>query len=52
MWELLYAHYAEVNGVSAPYTLEYRDWEAEQSGGAEGGGGDYGSNNGGYDQLG
>ncbi|KAI1366772.1 chondroitin AC/alginate lyase [Xylaria arbuscula] len=52
MWELLYAHYDGVKGVSAPYTLEYRDWAVEQSGGAEGGGGDYGSTSGGYDQLG
>ncbi|KAI0966736.1 chondroitin AC/alginate lyase [Xylaria arbuscula] len=52
MWELLYAHYGEVKDLSAPYTLEFRDWALEQSGGAEGGGGDYGSNSGGYDQLG
>ncbi|GAP88560.1 putative GPI anchored protein [Rosellinia necatrix] len=51
-WELLYAHYAEVKNVSAPYTLEFRDWVVEKSGGAEGGGGDYGSTSGGYDQLG
>ncbi|KAI0156894.1 chondroitin AC/alginate lyase [Xylariaceae sp. FL1272] len=52
MWELLYAHYGQVKGLDAPRTLEYRDWALEQSGGAEGGGGDYGPNSGGYDQLG
>lgn len=29
-----------------------RDYIVESSGGAEGGGGDYGPNSGGYDQLG
>lgn len=52
MWELLYAHYGGIKGVSAPYTLEFRDWAVEKNGGAEGGGGDYGRTSGGYDQLG
>lgn len=50
--ELLYAHYNGVKGLDAGWTKAYRDLVVEQSGGAEGGGGDYGGNSGGYDQLG
>ncbi|KAI4596860.1 hypothetical protein KJ359_005205 [Pestalotiopsis sp. 9143b] len=52
MNELLYAHYSVVKGLNASWTGAYRDLVVEQSGGAEGGGGDYGPNSGGYDQLG
>jgi hypothetical protein len=51
-WELLYAHYADLKGLNANYTGQYRDLVNNASGGAEGGGGNYGPNSGGYDQLG
>lgn len=50
--ELLYAHYNGVKGLNASWTKAYRDMVVEDGGGAEGGGGDYGSASGGYDQLG
>jgi hypothetical protein len=51
-WELLYAHYSSIKGLDANYTGLMRDLINEASGGAEGGGGNYGSTSGGYDQLG
>ncbi|MPY58053.1 RICIN domain-containing protein [Streptomyces spongiae] len=47
VWELIYSHYVGRKGLSAPYTARYAS-----QGRAEGGGGDYGPNSGGYDQLG
>jgi hypothetical protein len=47
IWELVYNHYAKRKGLSAPNTAAYA-----QRVRAEGGGGDYGPNSGGYDQLG
>ncbi|KAB5518162.1 putative GPI anchored protein [Coniochaeta sp. 2T2.1] len=52
MGELLYAHYGSLKGLNASWTKAYRDLVVSNGGGAEGGGGDYGSNSGGYDQLG
>ncbi|KZV89623.1 GPI anchored protein [Exidia glandulosa HHB12029] len=52
MGELLFAHYSSLKGLNASWTGQYRDLVVSQAGGAEGGGGDYGSNSGGYDQLG
>lgn len=52
MGELLYAHYSSLKGLNASWTGEYRDLVVTNSSGAEGGGGDYGPNSGGYDQLG
>lgn len=52
IWELLYNHYVKVERVHAPYTAEMNLHVRNQSGGAEGGGGNYGPNSGGYDQLG
>jgi hypothetical protein len=46
-WELLYNHYVVLKGLTAPYVAQF----AEQVR-PEGGGGDYGPNSGGYDQLG
>jgi hypothetical protein len=46
-WELVHNHYTNRKGLSAPYVAAY----AEKTR-AEGGGGDYGPNSGGYDQLG
>lgn len=51
-WELFYAHYHDLKGLNAQYTGEMRDLVNSESGGAEGGGGNYGSNSGGFDQLG
>ncbi|KAH8817082.1 putative GPI anchored protein [Xylogone sp. PMI_703] len=51
-WELLYAHYQDLKGLNAQWTGKMRDLVNSQSGGAEGGGGNYGSNSGGFDQLG
>lgn len=50
--ELLVAHYSSVRGLDAGWTIAYRDQVNAAAGGAEGGGGDYGSSSGGYDQLG
>ena len=50
--ELLYAHYSDVKGLNASWTGAYRNAVVSAGGGAEGGGGDYGPNSGGYDQLG
>lgn len=50
--ELLYGHYDGVKGLNASWTGAYRDLVVEGGSGAEGGGGDYGPNSGGYDQLG
>jgi hypothetical protein len=46
-WELVYHHYVGRRGLSAPHTTAYAARVR-----AEGGGGDYGSGSGGYDQLG
>jgi len=46
-WELLYNHYIRLKGLSAPNTTAYASRVRP-----EGGGGDYGPNSGGYDQLG
>lgn len=46
-WELIYNHYAKLKGKTATYT-EF----GAKSGRPEGGGGDYGPNSGGFDQLG
>lgn len=52
MWELLYAHYGVIKGLNASWTEEMRDYTVKEARGPEGGGGDYGPNSGGYDQLG
>jgi hypothetical protein len=46
-WELIYNHFANVAGVAATYSGQYAGYLRP-----EGGGGDYGSTSGGYDQLG
>lgn len=46
-WELLYAHYVQLQGLQSPAIEAYA-----QKGRPEGGGGDYGPNSGGFDQLG
>ncbi|KAI8711963.1 Alginate-lyase domain-containing protein [Fusarium sp. LHS14.1] len=52
MAELFVAHYGSLKGRDVKWTKAYRDLVIESSGGAEGGGGDYGTTSGGYDQLG
>jgi hypothetical protein len=52
MWELLYNHYGVLKRLNVKYTKQYRDLVVKDGAGAEGGGGDYGPNSGGYDQLG
>ena len=47
IWELVYNHYVNRRHVAAPYTTAYAATVRP-----EGGGGDYGPNSGGYDQLG
>jgi hypothetical protein len=47
MWALIYNHYVKRKGLTAPYTLM-----GVQTTQPEGGGGDYGPNSGGFDQLG
>ncbi|XHR27568.1 MAG: alginate lyase family protein [Chthoniobacteraceae bacterium] len=46
-WELVYNHYVKRKGLSAPFTKEITEKVRP-----EGGGGDYGPNSGGFDQLG
>jgi hypothetical protein len=46
-WELVYNHYVKRKGLSAPNVAAFA-----QKTRAEGGGGDYGPNSGGFDQLG
>jgi hypothetical protein len=47
VWELVYNHYVKRRGLHAPYTALYASHAR-----AEGGGGNYGESNAGYDQLG
>jgi len=47
IWELVYNHYVNLRHVAAPYSTAYANRVRP-----EGGGGDYGPNSGGYDQLG
>ncbi len=47
IWELVYNHYVKLKGLPAPYVTKMAE-----SVRPEGGGGDYGSNSGGFDQLG
>jgi hypothetical protein len=46
-WELIYNHYVRLKGLYAPFSKQFAD-----SMRPEGGGGNYGANSGGYDQLG
>ncbi|HVM61346.1 MAG TPA: alginate lyase family protein [Verrucomicrobiae bacterium] len=46
-WDLWYNHWVNLKGVAAPYTSQYAAMVRP-----EGGGGNYGPNSGGYDQLG
>jgi hypothetical protein len=46
-WELIYNHYVKLMGLPAPYVTQYAERTRP-----EGGGGDYGPNSGGFDQLG
>lgn len=46
-WELIYNHYVKLKGKSATYSTLGANWVRP-----EGGGGDYGPNSGGFDQLG
>lgn len=47
VWELVYNHYVKRAGLPAPYTTRMAEKIRP-----EGGGGDYGPNSGGFDQLG
>jgi hypothetical protein len=47
IWELVYNHYVKLKGLSAPYTTFFAEKVRP-----EGGGGNYSSGSGGYDQLG
>ena len=47
VWELVYNHYVRLKKLPAPYTTKMAEKVR-----AEGGGGDYGPNSGGFDQLG
>jgi hypothetical protein len=46
-WEVVYNHYVKRKGLSAPYVEKFAEKVRP-----EGGGGDYGPNSGGFDQLG
>jgi hypothetical protein len=47
IWELIYNHYVALKGLSAPNVKAFAERVRP-----EGGGGDYGPNSGGFDQLG
>jgi len=47
IWGLIHNHYANLMGLACPYTKQYVAYV-----GIEGGGGDYGPDSGGFDQLG
>ncbi|CAK7221325.1 hypothetical protein SBRCBS47491_004489 [Sporothrix bragantina] len=52
-WELLYSHYVQIKGVSAPWTTQYLNKSLTFFGGAfEGGAGSWGEGSGHYDGLG
>lgn len=52
-FELLYAHYNDLKKLNASWTGRYRDYvNSNISAGVEGGGGNYGTNSGGFDGLG
>lgn len=52
-YETLYSHFAELKGIDASWSLEYRDFvNGNLTENIEGGGGDYSPNSGGYDSLG
>lgn len=52
-FELLSAHYGQLKRLNSSWTDEYRDMVNKKSpSGVEGGGGNYGSNSGGFDGLG
>jgi autotransporter-associated beta strand protein len=46
-WDLIYNHYVNLKGIAAPWSQQYAARSRP-----EGGGGNYGGNSGGYDQLG
>ena len=46
-WDLIYNHYVNLKGIAAPWSQQYAVRSRP-----EGGGGNYGGNSGGYDQLG
>ncbi|GME25733.1 gpi anchored protein [Neofusicoccum parvum] len=52
IWDLIYNRYVKIEGQEAPYSEQYAQLVRDNGGGAEGGGGDYGPNSGGFDQLG
>lgn len=52
-FEALYSHYAELKGLDASWTKEFRDYVNNNlTDNIEGGGGDYGPNSGGFDAFG
>ncbi|RAL66041.1 hypothetical protein DID88_005702 [Monilinia fructigena] len=51
-WELLYAHYAQIKGIDAPWTEQYKNYTVKAMGGFEGGAGSWGEGSGHYDGLG
>ena len=52
IWDQMYNHYVKVEGQAAPYTEQYADLVRTDGGGADAGGGYYGTTSGGFDQLG
>ncbi|SNX87362.1 related to GPI anchored protein [Melanopsichium pennsylvanicum] len=52
IWDMYYNQYVVKRGLNGTYTKLYADKVRAANNGSEGGGGDYGPNSGGYDQLG
>lgn len=51
-WELLYSHYVQIKGLSAPWTTSYLNYSLAGYGGFEPGAGTSGSTSGDFDGLG
>jgi hypothetical protein len=51
--ELIHSHYAELKGLNASWSQEFRDYVNQNiTANVEGGGGDFGPNSGGFDAFG
>jgi len=52
IWDLIYYHYTAVKGIPAPYSYQMAMLVRSMTSDADSGGGSYGVNSGGFDQLG
>ena len=52
VWDILYYHYTVEKSLPATWIEQMALWVRDETGGADAGGGSYGPNSGGFDQLG